>query len=386
MPLTLWQLDRASAPLAALALALGLIAPDAANAQGVFRAASSLSMTQQYDSNVFSTAANPESDFVTRVSPGLESEYRSPLWTMSGRYLLDIERFADHAELNSTDARQHGTVAVAYRPTPRVAWAADAELWKTRTPGELNEATGLTFTRASARRRSAHALVTRHLDPVTSGTIGYTLTQDRLAGDAGATTHDAAVGVERRRSSRERVTVGYRFREFVFVPVAAAASRATSHGITIGWTRAMTPRVRLSVDGGPRVTHGSAAAELSASVSYQRQPSDLSLTYARTQATVIGLAGVADTQSLGATAGWAVRSSRIRLGPSVFRSALAGARADAYVLTVDLTRPIARALMVDVAFDASLQRGSLYARMANATIARRGLLIRLVAGSSPLVR
>jgi hypothetical protein len=367
-------------------VAAGLMMAEAADAQGVFRASPSFSLTQQYDSNVFSTSTDPEADFVTRVSPGVESEYRTPLWTTTGRYQLDIERFADHAELNSMDARQRAAVALDYRPTPRVAWAVGAEFWKTRTPGELNETSGLTFTRAAARRLSAHSSVTRHLTPLTSGKLDYSVTQDRLAGRTAASTQDAAAGVERHRSTRETVSLDYHFREFAFVPHGAPASRAMSHAVTLGWTRAVTSRMRVSLAAGPRVTNMSAAPELSASIQYQHVVRDLSLTYARTQVTVIGLAGVADTQSLSARAAWGMWSSiRMRLTPAVFRSVLEGSRADAYTLTADLTRPIARGLALDVAVDAGVQRGSLYGRLANTTIARRGVLIRLVAGSSALL-
>jgi hypothetical protein len=47
-----------------------------------------------------------------------------------------------------------------------------------------------------------------------------------------------------------------------------------------------------------------------------------------------------------------------------------------------VTRAITRGLALDVGFDASVQRGSLYSRMANPTIARRQVLIRLVSGPS----
>ena len=385
MLLSPWRVDRVPV-LFAPALACALAVPRSADAQGVFRATPSVSVTQQQDSNVFSTSVAPASDFVTRVSSGIDSEYRSPIWTMSGRYFLDNERFADHAELDSMDARQRAAVALGYRPNPRVGWTVDAEFWKTRTPGELNAATGLTFTRAAARRLSAHSSVTRHLTPLSTGTIDYNVTQDHLAGGAGATTHDAAVEIQRRRSSRETVTLDYRFRDYVFV-AAGHPSAAISHAVTVGWTRAITPSLRIALDGGPRVTNASAAAELFASVQYERAPGDVSLTYARTQATVIGLAGVADTQSLSATAARTLWSSvRMRVGPSMFRSALGGARADAYVFTVDFTRAITPRIAIDVALDGSLQRGSLYGRLANTTIARHGALIRLVAGPPTKLR
>ena len=111
MLLTRWHVHRAPV-LFAPALAYTLAAPGVADAQGVFRATPSVSVTQQHDSNVFSTSVDPEADFVTRVSSGVDSQYRSPLWTMSGRYFLDNEHFADHADLDSVDARQRAAVAL----------------------------------------------------------------------------------------------------------------------------------------------------------------------------------------------------------------------------------------------------------------------------------
>jgi hypothetical protein len=375
--------SRGVGPATGLMLTWQMAGAFAAQAQGVFRTAPVFSLTELHESNVFSTPFNPESDFVTRISPGIASEYRAPLWTMSGQYWLEIERYANHADLNSMNARQHATVAVAHAPTSRFAWTAGAELWTTRTPGELNQATGLTFTRAAARRVSASSSLTRHFNPVTSGTAEYIVTHDHLTGGAGALIHNASASVERRRSSRETTSLDYRVRQFEFLPTAAAAaSRVGSHAVLLGWTRAVTATTRVAIDAGPRVTKGSAAVELSTSVHYQRAAAELSLAYGRSQTTVIGLAGVADIQSLSATGAWPLAwSIHMRAGPSLFRTASGGARADAYVLALDFTRPIAHGVVMEVALNAGLQRGTLSAQMATTTIARRDMLIRFRAGT-----
>lgn len=372
----------------ALAIVLGhvVIGPGRADAQGVFRATPSFSLTQLHDDNLFSTPSEPESDLITRMSPGIDSEYRSGLLTLSGRYLLDIEHFADHPALTTMDARQQAAIALAYHPTRRMAWATGAELLKTRTPGELNAETGLTFARAEAQRVSAHSSVSRQLTPLTSGTIDYAFSQDHLAGQFEGHTQSATAGASHRRSPREKVSLDYRFHQFVFGrPGAASTSAAISHAVVVGWSRAITRRLNITIDGGPRVTNSVPAAELSASIQYQRTPGDLSLVYSRTQATVIGIAGTADVQSLTAHAGWTVgRSLQMRVSPGVFHSALGGLRADVYVLSADVARPIAPGLSIGVAVDGALQHGSLLPNLALQTIARRAVLIRLVA--SPVSR
>jgi hypothetical protein len=114
---------------------------------------------------LFFTSVDRQADFITRVTPGVLSEYRSLRLALRGRYALDVERFAAHPELSGMDARQQAAIAVSYRPTPRVAVAADAEYSTTHTPSELNAETGLIWSRAEAERVTAHSSITRHLDP-----------------------------------------------------------------------------------------------------------------------------------------------------------------------------------------------------------------------------
>src|SRR5207253_3365408 len=112
----------------------------------------------------------------------------------------------------------------------------------------------------------------------------------------------------------------------------------------------------------------------------QFKPGDVSLAYARSQTTVIGLAGTADTQRVTGTADWRLRQSlRMRVSPGFFRSTYAGLQADVYHLAVDVVHPIANGLSIDVAFDASLQYGNLYVALANERIPRHDVMIRLVA-------
>jgi hypothetical protein len=351
------------------------IVPGAARAQGVFQVSPLFGAAQEYDSNLFFTPFDRQADFITRVSPGVESEYRSRVLTMLGRYTFDVERFADHPELTSADARQRAVMQVTYHPTTRLALTADGDLLKTQTPNELNALTNLALGRASAQRVSAHSSIKRQLDMVTAGTIDYVFTEDDVAGAPGIRSHAATIGAERHRSPRDTVTVNYRFHQYSF-----GTTSATSHALSLGWTRAVTRRARVSVDGGPRATDGSLAPDLSASIRYQFGQGELSVAYARTQTTVIGLTGIADAQSLAMTAAWKPRPSvQMRLSPAVYRSASAPLRADVYQLTANIERRIASELSLDIVLNMSLQQGALYTSLANATIPRQNVIVRLVA-------
>src|SRR5439155_20882239 len=122
-----------------------VMVPASARAQGLFQMSPLFSTAEEYDSNLFSAPADRQADFIARVSPGLESSYKSPVLTVAGRYTFDVERFARHPELTTMDARQRAGATVTYRPAPRLAVAADAELVKTQTPAELNALTNVTL-------------------------------------------------------------------------------------------------------------------------------------------------------------------------------------------------------------------------------------------------
>lgn len=348
-------------------------------AQSVFEVRPSFSATQVYESNLFSTATDREGDVISRFSPGVESTYRSPLWTIAGRYSADAERYAQHQALTTPVARQQGALTMTYRPTARLAFAAGADVVATQNPQELNDATGLAFTRARARRVSAHASLTRALNPATSGTLELTLANERLGGSFQAVTQALVAGAERRVSPRTNVSSRYRVHRFAFT--AADDQDVISQSLTVGMRRAITPRVSISIEAGPRVTGSVTRPELSTSMAWTGTASDAALAYARSQTTVIGLVGVADIQSVHASYGRTFgQSLDIRVAPGFFRSALPGLHADVYVLSLSIVRRIGRAFAVDLTADGAVQQGSLYPALARQRIPHHRVLLSCRAG------
>ena len=126
-----------------------------------------------------------------------------------------------------------------YRPAHRLALDADAEISKTRAPGELNADTSLAYTRARAGRTTLHSSMTHHLSAITSGTIEYTFSQDRVVGAADTRTHTARVGADRRWSARDEVSVDYRLQQMFFGLAGSPASMATSHALSLGWNHSI---------------------------------------------------------------------------------------------------------------------------------------------------
>jgi hypothetical protein len=357
------------------------IAPHLADAQQMFRLNPSISVTEVYDSNLFFTPSDRQGDSVFRVSPAIEPEYRSMPWTVLGRLALDAERFTAHPELNTIQAREHAALDIRYRPAPRWAVGAATEFSKTHTPGELNVLTAVTLARANASRLAIRPSAMYDFDAVTQGKLEYSYTDDRLAGSLRLRAQTATVSVDRHTSPRDTASLGYSVRQFLF----GSDDQTTSQVLSVGWTHSMTPLASLTLQGGPRVSDGVPAPELSASLRYRVRLGDLELTYSREQTTLIGLAGTVDTHGLAATATYRPRRSiQMRMAPGMFRSARVGTSAQVYRVAFGMAGSIGRWLSLDASYDMNLQHGDVYAARPLDRIARHVAQIRVVA--SPTAR
>lgn len=362
----------------ALMLVNATAAAGPAFAQGVLEVRPSISAAQVYESNLFATRTGRQEDYITRVTPAIEGEYRLPVWTVSGKYSLDAERFSGHSELSAGAARQLAGLHVDYRPTSRMTFATSAEYLDTGNPAELNVGTALSFARSRASRLLSRSSIKRQLTPLMAGTLEYTFNSDRLSGFR-ASEHSAQLGLTRRLSPRISLTSRYRMHQLEFSQTSVR-SAVTSHALTAGLTRAVTRNVSVSVDAGPRVTGDELRPQVGASIDWRREPIALSLAYGHTQGTAIGLVGAVDTQSLHATVTRHFgRSREVRIAPSMFRSALGAFHAEVYVLGVGLMQHLGNGLAIDLSFDGARQRGTLLGRPGGGTISRHTILMRVVA-------
>jgi hypothetical protein len=332
--------------------------------------------SQVYDSNLFSASVAPQGDFITRVSPGIEGAYRSARFSLLGRYVLDLERFATHPELNTADGGQQASIDLRTNRSRRLAFAVDAAFARTRTPGDLSAGTGLTLARAPAEHVEVHPSMVRQVNPVTEATIDYTWTDERLVGGIATRAHRAGIGIDRHVSLRDVVDVNYGIRMFVF----ETANRLTSHVMTMGWSHQITREASVELRGGPVLTDGRQAPEVLASMRYRPGPSELSISYARTQTTLVGFASILDTQSVTASAAYMLRRHlQIRVVPGVFRTTSDTGRADAGRLAFEAERPMTERLSLRATYEATVQRGALTAAPSGGSVSRHLVQLSVVA-------
>jgi hypothetical protein len=367
--------------LALMTLTIVTIAASA-QAQGAWQWTPILTASQMYDTNLMSTAARPESDFVTHLSAGVESIYRTPKIALTARGTSDVERFVDHPQLTRADARQRGSLLLSYRRTPRLVFTADVDFLRTQSPNELLEESGLMLSRARAQRITVHSAMTREIDTLTTGTIAYSHAQDRFAAGVGTSNDAVTLAGKRRMSPRQTATAAYELRQATF-----GGHIATSHVLSAGWTRVLTPAVTVSATAGPEIANGALGPHATASFDYHAHGTDVSAAYARTKTTVLGLPTLVDVQSVTTSAAWTSRTrAQLRIGPGLYRSEASGLTATVYRFALEAGRPVTREWFLRVSSASTLQHGDLYRHLPGETIPRHTLTISLEATPAVGVR
>jgi uncharacterized protein (PEP-CTERM system associated) len=372
---------RFGAPIVMMVVSAASLIASGASAQPAVQLSPTLDISQRYDSNVFLTADREQSDYVTRVSPGLEMRYRGRIVTVMTRYGFDAERFTEHGDLTSVDAHR-ALVDVHYYPTRRITFATAAAFTQTQVPGELNTVSGFITARARAQRLSVRPSITGELGRRTRAVAEYEASDDRLAGSIGLGTQTATLRFERNYSERTAATVGYTVQQFAFTAPAQAQMPTLAQVMTVELTHELSRRAGVRLQAGPRLTAGRARPEIALSIHTTGLSSGLSLQYARTQATVLGLAAPADVQSIATTARFKPWSPlHLDLSPGWFRMTSPGVSVDVAHARVEASLTLAPTLALAAAYDGNFQQGSRRSAAASPalrTIARHVVSISVV--------
>lgn len=337
-----------------LVLLSAVLVPTAVSAQPGFYITPSFSVAEVYDDNVFATADRREADFISRFSPSIEAGYQSARLTLLGRYTFDAEVFAGHPELTTPEARRNASADLRYLPTPLLTLSLTGTYLTTQTPGEFNTETGLQTGRTPAERVSVTPAVAYQLGPLSTATGDYTFAQDE-AGGIETEIHSANLGFERRVTPRDTGSLGYAFRHFAF-----SGDTSTSHTFTLGWTRDITPLTTITLRAGPRFSDGSTDPEVAASIRRTFKHGELSVAYARTQATVVGERGVVESESFGVTLIYRLLAAlEVRVAPVFITSTRGDLEATVYGVGVEAVYRVAKGLFLTGSYRFSLQQGNL---------------------------
>jgi len=273
----------------------------------------SFRVSESFDDNIFGSVSNRQSDFISRFSPGLQGGYSSDPITLLVSSGFEADVFAKHPELNDPTSGWNAGLNLRYLPIRRLTLGANIAYTDTKSLPTLTQSvvnlnlvnpliTASTVQQGRQRTTllSASSSAAYQFTPITTGTSSISYTHSTQEGGASNTVYGAQLGVSRQLSLRDTVL----FADIQNVFESPGTSTTYTNAPTVGWTRQLTPLVRLSLQAGPQFsTDGSVGAYANASLSYEYKVADqlvrASVAYVHSEGFVVGQAGptTADTFS-----------------------------------------------------------------------------------------
>jgi len=297
---------------AALGLAL-LTSPGAAAAQGPWTFTPSLRVAEEYTDNVFGTADDRRSDFITQITPGIALSYEGRLFKASADYSATAELYADNSDLDNFGENQNGSLALDYRPDERLTLRLAGYYARTNDPSIFLVPTAapagavVVPTVETTRRETSQVALTAsgeyRFTPRLSGRASYAFSYLEQEGTDDGRSHTLSLGGDYELTRKDH---GF---STVSVSALDSTDSDTSASLLLGWRRQWSADLTTSVAAGPRVTDGTWGGAADVSATYQAGRQWLAtLAYSLGTGLAVGTTGAQNVSAL--TAAIAYQASR----------------------------------------------------------------------------
>lgn len=311
--------------IAMLALASAIAGiPAAALAQTGWVFTPSFTLAEEFDDNVFVSTTDPQWDFITRFTPGVQLGYRSAPFTLLASSSIDAEIYANNPELSDAANRKRAALELKYLPFRLLTVSLNVTYFETQTPSELVPTTGLQLGRTKATQLAVIPAASYQITSVDTATGSYAFFRDTLEGGLDNDTHRVKLGYARQLTPRDTGFINYRLHVFESQDNPTTITNTP----TLGWKRQLTPNTVLTLEGGPRFVSGGPSfiddtvePEAHASLEHSFKLAKLALEYHRTEAIVVGRPGKVELESLsGSFEIEPVRLLKLRFQPGYYRT------------------------------------------------------------------
>jgi len=285
---------------------LGLLAPPAQ--RGPVTLTPSISVSEEYNDNLFFNNQDRQRDFITGFSPTITLFVNRPSYQVSGGYSFTAELYERESRLNNALNRQSFLGSGLYRATPRLTLTA-SETYAVNRNTNLVASQGFATGRQESLSNTFGPGLTYQMTPGTSLSLGATYGVLRFKGaatdGAGTASDSDTYGLQ---SSLAHVltprltgTIGY---GFTYLTVQGQ-DNSTTHTPTLGGSYRLTPTLTGSVSGGPAITElgGETFVSPAATASLVQGLAfgSASARYARSVSAAGGFGGTTDSQSISGT-------------------------------------------------------------------------------------
>jgi hypothetical protein len=258
-------------------VAPALLAPTGASPQERRTVTPSLTLSERFDDNIFLTADNRQTDFVTEITPGIVLKLEQPVLSLSGGYSITGQIYAENSTLDNFGDNQSAFLDASYRPGPR--WTLGLNAYYARTteseaflrPPAVPQGTTVTTLptvetgQDTINQGTLNASVVYKFTPTTSGTATYSFAATESATDSETldTSHTVGLGLSRQLTAIDQASV-----------TAAATlfdtdETTTAYSLLFGWLRQWTPNLNTDLALGPEGTDGDWGVAGRAGFTYQ---------------------------------------------------------------------------------------------------------------------
>lgn len=317
--------------IVSIVIASGVRAP--AWAQAGWYVTPSVRLSESFDNNIFGSSSDRQTDFITRITPGLEGGYRSEPFTLLASGAFESDIFAKNPQLNDATTGWQAGLNGQYLPTRALTLGLNVSYTETKslptlTQGlasltlvnPLNGANIIQFGRQRVTLFSASSSAGYQFSPRTAATSAFSYTHSTFEGGATNSVYGTQFGVSHQFTALDTAMLTYLISVFESPGIATEVSNTPM----IGWTRRFTPSTTLSIAAGPSFAEGSVSPAVNAQLNHLFKVFDkvatVSLGYTYAPGFVIGQAGLQNTQTAFGLIGIEpLRSLRVSLGPSFSR-------------------------------------------------------------------
>jgi len=257
----------------------------------------SVSLAAVHDDNIFVTAGVRAKDLITRATPGLETGYESANLDLRANYNRDLEKYADHPDLNSNSMRQFGNASINYQASTAILLSFDAAYSQSRVPSDLNISSGVGIGRLEGKRHSANPAIEYRFSETSTGLVEYFLSRESIAEGIEGDTNQINGEFEHAINSTNQLIYGYTYSKYEFTN----GLTQNVHTPRVGFGHDFSNRTSLEAQAGPRIEEDDVDFNTSVIMRHIYGSGQFSLRYDRDVTTLIGEAGIVQAQIIGAT-------------------------------------------------------------------------------------
>lgn len=268
-------------------------------------------LKEEFNDNVFLTAGNRKSDFITTLTPGLTFSRSSERLHID---LLTGFSWHDYARTEGIDTTDYQYNAqVTNRLTPRDDLGLGAAYARNTRPDSISQSTGLSASTGSDHSQYS-ANVRRLIDETTSASLAYSFVQDTYDNPASQANHVHNAGLVVSKDLGAMLPLLKGTLSTNFSRAIYRDSSSDNYTLSVGASRHINEKLNLNLSVGGRLNHStfvttsevsndSWGAVGSASLNYTGEKSFGSLSFVRNFSAASGQVGAVETTSFGMTLG-----------------------------------------------------------------------------------